>query len=135
MVIVGGGDSAFDGALTLTLRRIAARVTLVHRRATFRAHPATVAGVRAAALEIVGHCEPVRPVPAISQDRRVAPESKDFVADHERFFTEPLPGRDRPLGAPGGAGGLGPVGADTALVAGYDRSGRALRDPRGRAPR
>ena len=45
LVIVGGGDSAFDWAQTLHL--IAKSVTLVHRRDTFRAHPATVAAVQA----------------------------------------------------------------------------------------
>ena len=41
VVIVGGGDSAFDWAQAL--QPIAGSVTLVHRRETFRAHPATVA--------------------------------------------------------------------------------------------
>jgi thioredoxin reductase (NADPH) len=44
VVIVGGGDSAFDWALSL--RPVAKSVTLVHRRATFRAHPGTVRAVR-----------------------------------------------------------------------------------------
>ncbi|TLW91848.1 NAD(P)/FAD-dependent oxidoreductase [Saccharomonospora piscinae] len=41
VVVVGGGDSAFDWALAL--RPIAASVTLVHRRARFRAAPSVVA--------------------------------------------------------------------------------------------
>ncbi|MFI2230361.1 NAD(P)/FAD-dependent oxidoreductase [Nocardia testacea] len=44
VVIVGGGDSAFDWAVHL--EPIAASVTLVHRRDKFRAHAATVARVR-----------------------------------------------------------------------------------------
>ncbi len=40
VVIVGGGDSAFDWALHL--HEVARSVTLVHRRDTFRAHPGTV---------------------------------------------------------------------------------------------
>ena len=36
----------------------------------------------------------------------------------DRFFAEPLPGHDEPLGSPGGAARLGPVGADTPFVAG-----------------
>jgi thioredoxin reductase (NADPH) len=40
VVIVGGGDSAFDWALAL--EPVAASVTLVHRREAFRAHQATV---------------------------------------------------------------------------------------------
>jgi ferredoxin/flavodoxin---NADP+ reductase len=43
VVIVGGGDSAFDWVVNLV--ETAARVTLVHRREGFRAHEATVAEV------------------------------------------------------------------------------------------
>jgi NAD-dependent dihydropyrimidine dehydrogenase PreA subunit len=63
-----------------------------------------------------GACEPVCPVEAISQDRRVAAEDEDFVEDNRRFFTEVLPGRDDPLGAPGGANRVGAVGVDTPMV-------------------
>jgi thioredoxin reductase (NADPH) len=55
VVVVGGGDSAFDWALTL--HPIAASVTLVHRRATFRAHPATVRQVRELGVHIVTDAE------------------------------------------------------------------------------
>lgn len=65
-----------------------------------------------------GACEPVCPVEAISQDRRVDDEDADFVEDTERFFIELLPGRDAPLGAPGGARKMGPMGVDTPMVAG-----------------
>ncbi|SNR42927.1 thioredoxin reductase (NADPH) [Haloechinothrix alba] len=51
VVIVGGGDSAFDWARAL--HPLASSVTLVHRRATFRAHPGTVESVREAGVEIV----------------------------------------------------------------------------------
>ncbi|MBM4192876.1 MAG: NAD(P)/FAD-dependent oxidoreductase [Gemmatimonadetes bacterium] len=46
VVIIGGGDSAFDWADQLTAR--AAGLTLVHRSDRFRAHGATVAAVEAA---------------------------------------------------------------------------------------
>jgi thioredoxin reductase (NADPH) len=44
VVIAGGGDTAVDWALSLA--EIAARVTVVHRRAKFRAAPAAVAELR-----------------------------------------------------------------------------------------
>jgi NAD-dependent dihydropyrimidine dehydrogenase PreA subunit len=64
-----------------------------------------------------GACEPVCPVEAISQDRRVSDEDKEFVEDNRRFFVETLEGRDAPLGAPGGAHKVGRLGVDTPMVA------------------
>jgi len=64
-----------------------------------------------------GACEPVCPVEAISQDRRVAEEDEDFVEDNRRFFVEVLEGRDEPLDAPGGSHKTGALGVDTAMVA------------------
>jgi len=51
VVIVGGGDSAFDWALHL--EPVAKSVTLVHRRDAFRAHQRTVDQVRGSSVEIV----------------------------------------------------------------------------------
>ena len=39
------------------------------------------------------------------------------LADNAAFFETVLPGRNEPLGSPGGAHGLGRVGVDTPLVA------------------
>jgi ferredoxin/flavodoxin---NADP+ reductase len=51
VLIVGGGDSAFDWALAL--HPVAKSITLVHRRDRFRAHPATVDRVRSLPVRIV----------------------------------------------------------------------------------
>ena len=64
-----------------------------------------------------GACEPVCPVEAISQDRRVGDDELDFVEDNRRFFTDVLPGRDEPIGAPGGSHTTGFIGIDTPMVA------------------
>ncbi|MGW0193940.1 4Fe-4S dicluster domain-containing protein [Nonomuraea sp. NPDC003201] len=64
-----------------------------------------------------GACEPVCPVEAISQDRRVLAEHAAFVEDNRRFFAEVLSGRDAPLGAPGGSHKTGRIGMDTPMVA------------------
>jgi NAD-dependent dihydropyrimidine dehydrogenase PreA subunit len=67
-----------------------------------------------------GACEPVCPVQAISQDRRVPADQGEFIADNARFFTQPLSGRNEPLGAAGGAGTVGPLGVDTDFVTAYE---------------
>lgn len=55
VVIVGGGDSAFDWAVHL--EPVARSVTLVHRRDAFRAHERTVEQVRASSVRIVTKAE------------------------------------------------------------------------------
>jgi len=55
VVIVGGGDSAFDWALHL--EPVARSVTLVHRREAFRAHARTVEQVRATPVRIITSAE------------------------------------------------------------------------------
>ncbi|SDD03478.1 NAD(P)/FAD-dependent oxidoreductase [Nocardioides lianchengensis] len=66
VVIVGGGDSAFDWALHL--EPIARSVTLVHRRDAFRAHERTVQQVRDSSVRIVTQAQ----VSAIDGDGTVA---------------------------------------------------------------
>jgi ferredoxin/flavodoxin---NADP+ reductase len=55
VVIIGGGDSAFDWALAL--QPLAKSVTLIHRRDKFRAHASTVARVQALPVEIIVNAE------------------------------------------------------------------------------
>jgi ferredoxin/flavodoxin---NADP+ reductase len=55
VVIVGGGDSAFDWAMML--EPIARSTTLVHRRDTFRAHEHSVSQVRSSQVRIITKAE------------------------------------------------------------------------------
>jgi len=47
----------------------------------------------------------------------VSADDHAFVEDNRSFFVAVLPGRDGPLGAPGGSNKVGPLGIDTPLVA------------------
>ncbi|MEU7618513.1 NAD(P)/FAD-dependent oxidoreductase [Micromonospora rifamycinica] len=58
VLIVGGGDSAFDWAATL--QPLARSVTLVHRRERFRAHAGTVARVLSLPVRVVVNAEVTR---------------------------------------------------------------------------
>jgi NAD-dependent dihydropyrimidine dehydrogenase PreA subunit len=69
-----------------------------------------------------GACELACPEVAIFPARKArgSAEWETFTTDNAEFFTDVLPGRDEPLGDPGGAEGVGPVGADTPLVAAWE---------------
>ncbi|MFC4148349.1 NAD(P)/FAD-dependent oxidoreductase [Micromonospora mangrovi] len=58
VLIVGGGDSAFDWAVTL--QPLARSVTLVHRREKFRAHAATVARALGLPIRVIVNAEVTR---------------------------------------------------------------------------
>ncbi|OMB95005.1 ferredoxin [Mycobacterium sp. NS-7484] len=64
-----------------------------------------------------GACEPVCPVEAIYYEDDLPDDLVPYQDDNAAFFAETLPGRDAPLGSPGGAAKLGPVDADAPLVA------------------
>ncbi|ABK52272.1 4Fe-4S ferredoxin, iron-sulfur binding domain protein [Acidothermus cellulolyticus 11B] len=64
-----------------------------------------------------GACEPVCPVEAIYYEDDLPEQWTVYREDNAAFFHETLPGRDAPLGSPGGASKLGPLGVDTPLVA------------------
>jgi NAD-dependent dihydropyrimidine dehydrogenase PreA subunit len=68
-----------------------------------------------------GACEPVCPVEAIFYDDDLPDQWADYLTDNARFFTELLPGTAEPLGTPGGAMKVGPLGVDTALVTDHPR--------------
>jgi thioredoxin reductase (NADPH) len=55
VVIVGGGDSAFDWAVSLA--PIARSIKIVHRRDAFRAHATTVDDVRSLGIELIVNAE------------------------------------------------------------------------------
>lgn len=64
-----------------------------------------------------GACKLICRVGAIYYDYDLPEDQQQHLADNAAFFSQTLPGRDGPLGSPGGAEALGAVGADTPLVA------------------
>jgi NAD-dependent dihydropyrimidine dehydrogenase PreA subunit len=64
-----------------------------------------------------GACLPECPVDAIVAPGD--PADPRWAAENAAFFAETLPGRDAPLGEPGGAEAVGQVGVDTPLVTGW----------------
>ena len=64
-----------------------------------------------------GACEPVCPVEAIYYEDDLPDHWAPYLDDNATFFTQTLPGREVPLGSPGGAARLGALAVDTPLVA------------------
>ncbi|MDP9118334.1 MAG: NAD(P)/FAD-dependent oxidoreductase [Actinomycetota bacterium] len=82
IVVVGGGDSALDWALML--EPIGRSVTVIHRRAEFRAHPHSVELLRASTVEMLTDAQvaAVRGVEAIVEvDVDVAGEVRTLPCD------------------------------------------------------
>lgn len=65
-----------------------------------------------------GACRLLCEVDAIYHEDDLPAAERSFLADNAAFFSEVLPGRNDPLGTPGGAETLGAVGVDTPMVAG-----------------
>jgi thioredoxin reductase len=79
VLIVGGGDSAFDWAQSLT--PIAKSITLIHRRDRFRAHEHTVEQVLNSSVEVLTFTEVAR---ILGEDRVRAVEVFDNKTDERR---------------------------------------------------
>jgi NAD-dependent dihydropyrimidine dehydrogenase PreA subunit len=71
-----------------------------------------------------GACKLICEAGAIYYESELPEDETQHLGDNAAFFTETLPGRDGPLGSPGGAAELGRVGVDTPLVAGMPLRGR-----------
>ncbi|THV37061.1 NAD(P)/FAD-dependent oxidoreductase [Glycomyces buryatensis] len=99
VVIVGGGDSAFDWAQAL--HPIAGSVTIVHRREKFRAHQATVERVRELGVPIIVNAQ----VRAMRGTDHVTGIEIDIAGDDETRY---LPA-DTVVAALGFTADLGPL--------------------------
>lgn len=99
VVIVGGGDSAFDWALAL--EPIAKSVTLVHRRDRFRAHEHTITRVRELPVRIIVNAEVTQ---LVGTPRVTAAEIRHRAGDE----VESLPA-DTVVAALGFTADLGPL--------------------------
>lgn len=64
-----------------------------------------------------GACRLLCEVGAIHYEGDLPEGERQFLADNAAFFNEVLPGRDAPLGTPGGATDFGATGVDTPMVA------------------
>ncbi|MCC3761702.1 NAD(P)/FAD-dependent oxidoreductase [Glycomyces sp. TRM65418] len=104
VVIVGGGDSAFDWALAL--HGVARSVVIVHRREKFRAHQGTVDRVRALGVPVVVNAQ-VTAVHGAERDGTVCVSGIDI--DVKDQGPQSLPA-DAIVAALGFTADLGPLG-------------------------
>ena len=66
-----------------------------------------------------GACEPECPVSAIRYAEKLHPPEE--LLEAQVFFQSTLPNRDSPLGSPGGASLIGPLGTDLPRLLALDR--------------
>lgn len=64
-----------------------------------------------------GACKSICRMEAIYYETDLPEDQQEHIADNAAFFRETLPGRDRPIGSPGGATNIGPLRVDTPLIA------------------
>ena len=64
-----------------------------------------------------GACKLICRMDAIYWEGDLPDDEQRHRDDNAAFFNRTLPGRDGPLGSPGGAASVGPIGVDTPLVA------------------
>lgn len=60
-----------------------------------------------------GACKAICRMDAIYYEIDLPTDQHQHLTDNAAFFSETLPGRDGPLGSPGGAANLGPLRVDT----------------------
>ncbi|MEO5852082.1 MAG: NAD(P)/FAD-dependent oxidoreductase [Nocardioides sp.] len=106
VVVVGGGDSAFDWAMHL--EDVAGSVTLVHRRDAFRAHQGTIDRVRASRVEIITRAQ----VTAMSGDHVL--ESVEITVDGQEPVRRPAQAVVAALGFIADLGAIQTWGLETA---------------------
>ncbi|QUR67852.1 ferredoxin [Mycobacterium spongiae] len=70
-----------------------------------------------------GACKPTCRLGAIYWEGDLPDEQQRHLKDNADFFRLALPGREAPLGSPGGADAVGRIGADTPLVAAIPPAG------------
>ena len=72
-----------------------------------------------------GACKPICRVEAIYWEGDLPDDEQQHLEDNAAFFHQTLPGRDAPLGSPGGSDTVGPIGVDTPLIAAMKTEGPA----------
>ncbi|MCK9878169.1 ferredoxin family protein [Frankia sp. AgPm24] len=72
-----------------------------------------------------GACAVSCPIGAVLSDDRIKAKDQEFLDSEASFFSDVLPGRDEPIGEPGGATRFvkanGKIAADTPFVAAFEK--------------